>query len=165
MIDVAESYLSELLRRLKIPPAQRDQLLKKFAESLELPQFFAELDAAIQESKTRILSLAEDWDGEGAKLYLEDSWLRAVDFLRKVAEKLWIDTGLQFNLPEILPGPQGSIDLHWKSPKFELLINFPEDPTEPTDVYGDNYEERVLKGTFEVEELLGVIAAWLKNYL
>jgi hypothetical protein len=43
--------------------------------------------------------------------------------------------------PKILPGPHGSIDLHWKMPKRELLINIPANPEEPGSYYGDDREE------------------------
>jgi hypothetical protein len=41
----------------------------------------------------------------------------------------------------ILPGPYGSIDLHWRTPKRELLINVPDDAEGPASYYGDDREE------------------------
>ncbi len=165
MLDVNESYLSQLLKRLKVSPEQRDLLLRKYTEELAITQSFEDLNDAIEESRQRILTLKEDWDGDGGKPYQEETWKRATTFIRKLSEKLWLDVGLKLPVPKICPGPGGSIDVHWKSQKYELLINVPENADEPADVYGDNYKELVIKGTFEILELIGVIAEWLKTYL
>ncbi len=37
-------------------------------------------------------------------------------------------TGSILDAPNILPGPDNSIDLHWDYPKYEILINIPADP-------------------------------------
>ncbi len=165
MLDVNESYLNQLLKRLNVPSEQRDLLLRKYTEALAVPQAFKELNAAIEESKHRILSLEEDWDAEGGKPYAEETWSRAANFIRKLSEKLWMDAGLKLNVPKIRPGAGGSIDLHWKLRKYELLINVPENSREPADVYGDNYKDLVIKGTFDLHELIGVMAEWLKTYI
>ena len=46
-----------------------------------------------------------------------------------------------FDAPEILPGPGGSIDLHWKTDARELLINVPADPQDTISYYGDDRAE------------------------
>ena len=94
------------------------------------------LSSAIQESRS-LLDLPDDWDDEGSPGYAEATWMRAVDFLLHNAERLWQDQGVTVSAPEILPGPNGSIDLHWRVNNHELLLNIPANLDELADYYGD----------------------------
>src|SRR5437870_4510321 len=67
----------------------------------------------------KILNLKEDWDDEGSAGYEETTWKRATDFLLNHARWLWKAQGILIDAPRILPGPDGSIDLHWKARNFE----------------------------------------------
>jgi hypothetical protein len=46
-----------------------------------------------------------------------------------------------FDPPEIMPGPNGSMDLHWKTDARELLINVPPRSEETISYYGDDRAE------------------------
>jgi hypothetical protein len=110
-----------------------------------------------------ILDLEEDWDEQGSLGYSELIWGRATDFLVLIAEVAVDLYGRELPMPEILPGPDQSIDLHWKSEGFELLVNIPDDHEKAASFYGDNYGELSIKGTFKPEKPNRGLVAWLVN--
>ncbi|HMF30462.1 MAG TPA: hypothetical protein VKK79_03565 [Candidatus Lokiarchaeia archaeon] len=132
-----------------------DELHKKFTAFYE----------TIEQSRDKILSLEENWDGEGAKGYLQETWERAAEFAKKVSYFLWKQTQKLIATPMILPGPDGSIDVHWKSSKFDLLVNLPEDVAEPATFSGDDYAQNVIKGTFEIDKMSQGLLYWLMDFL
>ena len=87
------------------------------------------------------MQLQDDWDEEGSPGYSESTWNRAVKFLLENAVHLWPRYRVWVEAPRILPGPYGSIDLYWRTPKRELLINIPANAEEPASYYGDDREE------------------------
>jgi len=109
------------------------------SRSFTLP-VIKKLQDAIQQSQF-ILELGDDWDEEGSSSYSESTLKRAQSFLLKNAVQLWRRHKTCFDPPIIEPGPYGSIDLHWRAPKRELLINVPANPEEPISYYGDDKEE------------------------
>ena len=104
-----------------------------------------ELDEAIARSRS-ILELRDDWDEAGALGYEEETWARAVALLRRHAAAA-MAMGGSIGVPRILPGPGGSIDLHWRSADFEILLNIPEEENRPVEFYGDDHSGSVLRGT------------------
>ena len=76
-----------------------------------------------------ILNLNDDWDEKGSPGYEQTTWQRACDFLVRQAKFARESHKRNLPAPRILPGPDGSIDVHWKMPQFELLVNIPEDPS------------------------------------
>ncbi len=131
-------------------------------DDLRDDRVFGELVNAVNEAR-RILDLGDDWDGEGSLAISQDTFDRAVEFLTKQADWVWSSFGTRLSVPIIGPGPNGSIDLHWKQPGWELLINIPADTNELASFYGDNYGAQKIKGSFDTKtENLG-IAAWLMN--
>ena len=103
------------------------------------------LSVAIQASRS-LLDLPDNWDDEGSPAYAKSTWTRAVDFLLHNAERLWQDQGVVVSAPQILPGPDGSIDLHWRIKNHELLLNIPADPNLLADYYGDTEDGNAIKG-------------------
>jgi hypothetical protein len=97
----------------------------------------------------RILDLPEDWDEEGAVGYSEDTWARAIQYLRRQALACWFHQGVAIPRPRIGPGPAGSIDIHWQTASYELLINVPRDESARATFYGDDYGALSIKGTFD----------------
>ena len=77
------------------------------------------------------------------------------------AEGLWESWGMRLPVPRIGPGPEGSIDLHWKQPSWELLVNIPADANEMATFYGDNYGVQKIRGTLDPQKFNLGIAAWL----
>jgi len=125
-------------------------------------QFYQRLKAEIEQAK-RILELHEDWDGEGSPGYSEETLKRAIDFLDTHVEQLWKSFGFRPPIPRIGPGPDGSVDLHWKDASWELLVNIPRDINKMAAFYGDDYGVQKIRGTVESQKFNLVIAAWLMN--
>jgi len=115
----------------------------------------------IKNSETRILSLEDNWDKEGSKAYKKESFDRAVTFLEQLYQKLIYEHDLRIQIPAIGPGPEGSIDIHWKTNKFELLLNIPEDYQELAGFYGDDYDKESIEGNLNLTSLQDVLVRWL----
>jgi hypothetical protein len=103
----------------------------------------SEMSSLLDEiNKSRsLLELEDNWDDEGSVGYDESTWLRARNFLIRNAVRLHQSKKKPFDSPEISPGPNGSIDLHWKTDARELLINVPADPQDTISYYGDDRAE------------------------
>jgi hypothetical protein len=109
-----------------------------------------------------ILDMEDDWDEEGSPGFLETTWKRATDFVLQVALSFRRQpSGFWVEPPRILPGPIGSIDIHWKTSKRELLINVPANPKEPADYYGSGSATDVIKGKLETSAKNEWILVWL----
>lgn len=120
------------------------------------------LEAEIKRAKL-LLELRDDWDGEGSPGYLEATIDRAIAFLNTHTERLSDMYGIQPPIPSIGPGPEGSIDIHWKQPTWELLVNIPADADKMAAFYGDNYGTQKIKGSLDPEYFNLGIAEWLAN--
>jgi hypothetical protein len=84
--------------------------------------------AAIEASKP-LLDLGEDWDGAGSPPPSPEAWERAYRIL--VSRE-------SLPVPRIMPGPDASFDLHWKTATRELLLSVPADWKAPVTYYGDD---------------------------
>ena len=106
-----------------------------------------------------ILALEDDWDEAGAAKYDPAVLRRAEAFLRESAD--WLDKtqGRVLVAPDIAPGPKGSIDLHWRLPRLELLLNVPANPAAPITFYGDDRHGFVIRGS--AMEAGGPLFTWL----
>lgn len=114
-----------------------------------LPSALAHLGAEIERSRA-MLGLEDDWDDEGSPGYAETTWSRAIGFLVQNATQLWDGYGIAIEAPKVRKGPDGSIDLDWRTPHHELLVNVPADEADPTSYYGDDGAgARTIKGTLE----------------
>lgn len=118
------------------------------------------LRAAIDRSRA-VLELPDDFDDEGSPAYTEEVWRRAVTFLEQNAE--WVRSCFDrlIEAPEILPGPEGSIDIHWDYPSYELLVNIPADPEGMAGFYGDDRGKISIKGTFDPKTFNHGLLLWL----
>ena len=127
-----------------------------------LPDYnLKEIDKLIESSR-KMLELEKDWDGEGAIPIAESTWQRAVDFLRGAASTLWRKYNLQLESPTIVPASDGSIDLHWKLSRRELLINVPSGQGQWADYYGDNKQGgNVVKGNLDTAAPNHWLFVWL----
>lgn len=123
-----------------------------------------ELLEAIHKSRS-ILQLERDWDGEGSPGFSEATLKRATDFLISSASRYWRDHRKRLIAPRILPGPDGNIDLHWKTPRRELLISIPTNPAESASYYGDDEDdgmENAIRGEkLDISTYNEWIIAWL----
>lgn len=157
---------SQWITTAKVPVAkarysQRNYKIPSKTSQTKRGGYPFELETAIEESR-KLLSLEKDWDGEGSPPVETETWERAIAFLRKHARFLVNCASHDVPIPEILPGPQGSIDIHWESNDLELLVNIPADPEKPAGFYGDDKVYRsVIKGSFDDRYInLGLIQ-WL----
>jgi hypothetical protein len=133
-------------------------ITSRVAPGGELAASFA---AAIEKSRL-MLALPEDWDAEGSPAYQEETWQRAVDFLVRIAVEFWGAYGIVPAAPRIRKGPLGSIDLHWLTPKRELLINVPVEAGTPFDFYGDDRQgDHQVKGALNPAEENHWLMRWL----
>jgi hypothetical protein len=124
------------------------------------------LEAEIELSK-QILDYKDDWDGEGSPAYSMETWQRAVDFLKYYIQAAWQKLRIVLSIPKILPGPDGSIDLHWKTDIYELLVNIPPKDTNFAGFYGDTTSGDLIKGKISLQKKelrLGLIE-WLDNQM
>ncbi|HEX3556343.1 MAG TPA: hypothetical protein VIA62_24250 [Thermoanaerobaculia bacterium] len=121
---------------------------------------FTKLFTAINESR-ELLTLTEDWDEAGSPAIEPKTWERATDWVKRYAELLWDRRGIVLPAPRILPGPDGSIDIHWKTPRRELLLNIPANPEEPASYYGDDFGSDKKKGILETGALDMGLVSWL----
>jgi hypothetical protein len=124
------------------------------------PPNFDQIMAALDESR-RILEWDDDWDGEGSPKYEETTWQRAADFLRSNALRLWEEYASSIEAPRVLPGPDGSIDIHWQTGDHELLVNIPADSDELATYYGDTPKGHVIKGKLDTSADNPWLLMWL----
>lgn len=114
----------------------------------------------IEESR-KILDWMDDWDEERSPGYTEDTWRRATDFVRRNAADLWYYYGIIMDPPKVLPGPNGSIDIHWQGPNHELLINVPPDINQMATFYGDDRSGNIIKGRLNTSTRNQWLIMWL----
>lgn len=115
------------------------------------------------ESSREILELKDDWDGEGGQGYLKETWQRAASFVRNYARRLWSEHEVLIPAPKILPGPNGSIDVHWEEKDFELLVNISADREEKAEFYGDDYGSIYIKGKLNPSTFNRGLIEWLQK--
>lgn len=94
-----------------------------------------------------MLEWGDNWDGEGSPGYTQSTLARAQDFLVANSIRLWQACRAVVDAPRVLPGPDGSIDLHWQIGDRELLLNVPADQDAPATYFGDSPMGEVVKGS------------------
>jgi hypothetical protein len=85
-----------------------------------------------------LLSLSDDWDGEGALKIQQQTVDRALMILRGALEAVDFGSLPQLLKPDITPLSNGSVDVYWKSDTFTLLINVPAGDSDTAEFYGSN---------------------------
>jgi len=129
----------------------------------EIPPELHEIEKAIEESRS-ILDLRDDWDGEGSPGYADEVLDRANEFLIENAVHLWTTCGLRVDAPVIGPGPNGSIDIHWRTRDRSLLVNIPADDDEVATFYGDDRRDparRTVEGRLDLSAQNHWLLMWL----
>lgn len=91
-----------------------------------LPDTLLSLQKSIEKSKY-ILDLQANWDGEDAEAYTQNVWIKAVSFLCEFSIDIHNTFGKTPVTPNIYHGPEGSIDILWKTDNLNLLLNIPKD--------------------------------------
>src|ERR1700678_3773675 len=111
----------------------------------------AEVDRALCieiERAEGMLENADDRD-EDAAVFSRETLDRAVEFLKAQSAKLRKMYGSFAPVPHIGPGPDESVDLHWKRESWELLVNIPANPDRLATFYGDDYGAQKIKGSLD----------------
>ncbi len=122
--------------------------------------FDHEVDQEIARASKAILGLEDNWNGEGSSACSKVTLDRAINFLKVHVNALIEESG-KIIVPRILPGPEGSIDLHWRTSKLELLVNVPPDDG-PVSFYGDDFSDgNSIKGTFNLKSVSKHLVRWL----
>jgi hypothetical protein len=121
-----------------------------------------ELKAEIEHAKA-ILTLGNDWDEGGGAAYSENVFARAVAFVAAHSTKGYDLCSSYPPAPRISPGPDGSIDLHWKQKTWELLVNIPADDSQMAVFYGDDYGAAKIRGSFDPRTVNLGIVNWLMH--
>ena len=80
------------------------------------------MDKAIEQAETHFHGLKEGWDDEGALPIKWDTLAKAAAFLRYAEYH-----DHEIPVPCIVPVPDGSVDLEWRTEAYHVLVNFPED--------------------------------------
>lgn len=126
-----------------------------------LPAVLSRLAEEIEASWS-LLGLCDDWDGDGSVGYERATWSRVTRFLASTAERIWLNLGEVIPTPDISPGPRGSIDLHWRTPDREMLINFPADENSAIRFYGDDGNRGTpIEGELEFGDSNRWVLMWL----
>ena len=123
-----------------------------------------QLEEKLKKVSDTILNYPNNWDGNGAEPFKEDTWERSVKFLKNILFNIWkkVET---IPIPSILPVPDSSIDIHWDTNTFELLINIPSRLKELIHYSGEPNEnpENEIEGRCNDDLVELVITNWLKE--
>ncbi len=120
----------------------------------------SDLEAAIQRSRG-MLDLPDNWDDDGGSRIDTATWERAISFLRDNALHLWSEGHVHVGAPVISQVGDGSIDIHWKDERRQLLINVPASGDEPIEFYGDDRGRTIVKGVVDPSASTRWLFAWL----
>lgn len=118
-------------------------------EVISIPFELRDLYQEINKSKY-ILDLSENHDDQGGDEYNEGTWKKAIIFLSKYISWIYTESGKIISSPKIFHGPDGSIDIQWKTNEFKLLINVPSENDIAT-FYGNYQDSQEIEGSFNLE--------------
>jgi hypothetical protein len=123
----------------------------------------SENDLCLQAELERAEAMFEHLEDpeEEAPAYSKDALNRASAFLFAQSGRSRKMYNAFAPVPSIGPGPNGSVDLHWKRNNWELLVNIPADNNELAAFYGDNYGTQKIKGNFDPRTFDWGIIQWL----
>jgi hypothetical protein len=112
----------------------------------DLPDQLSHIKMEIERSRDLLQNAVQIAVEEGEAAYTTDVWERAVWFLARNAWWALARLGRVIDSPRVLPGPDGSVDLHWDEPKYELLVNIPAQRSAWAGFYGDDRGNLTIKG-------------------
>lgn len=127
-----------------------------------LPQALHAVADRLERSRT-MLDLEEDWDGEGSRGYEEATWRRAATLVVTASVAHYRRGGSDVALPVITKGDDGSIDLQWRTPTRNILINVPADVDQRVSFFAHDRAnlKRDLGGDLEPAANNEWLLAWL----
>lgn len=129
----------------------------------ELPIQLYEIKKSIDDAKY-MLDLEEDWDDEGGMPVDKNTFIRAIKFLINYSVWLLRNQSIFLVPPQIHPGPDGSIDILWRTKNYRMLINVLPNPERQFEYYGDDKKDgNSIKGKVPSNGVQEFLALWLKN--
>ena len=155
-------YDSRYMSSADAPPESECPSPKAVRERAFDEHFDSLLDLRI--SSNRLLELTEDWDEEGSLPYRKETLERAFDFLFGFINYAYDSTNKLVDIPRVLPGPEGSIDILWKNDRSKLLLNVPP-RTELLGYYGYNRKGEEVRGRIhpDAQGFAQTLAMWLSQ--
>jgi hypothetical protein len=126
-----------------------------------VPPQLASLEAAIEAARREFASFRQE-DEEALVPPEMATFERTAAFLMRSAAWLLERDGVVLEAPVLTPGPEGSIDILWRSQETELLVNIPPGRSE-ADFYGDTKDGLRIKGTFNPDIHHSGILSWLRD--
>jgi hypothetical protein len=92
---------------------------------------------------------------------------RTVDYAASVAISLWSGYrglfGVDMPIPRFRPGPHGSIDLRWRTPRFQLLVNVPKEAGADVTAFGKALGSLSISATFDRASPDGGLLEWVHD--
>ena len=122
------------------------------------PEEDALLDDVL-ETASEIVSVRFDQD---EPTILSAAFDRARKFLRTQSLEMKKRLGYFPPTPNISPGPNGSVDLHWEQPTWRLLVNIPATETHAS-FYGECAGNGKIKGNLDPNRWNLGITSWLSK--
>jgi len=98
------------------------------------------------------IKLKDARDENGEAIAADETVARAVSFVKSIFNQAIEEFNIEIDIPDILPGPNKSIDIFWNFPNYEMLVNVPASAAVPLTYYGDDRGDNVTKGTLPTLE-------------
>jgi hypothetical protein len=121
------------------------------------------LRAAIARAQSYLQQHHDSEDPDAAQLPNDITWGRVEAFLL-AQSRLALQLGhvALLDIPFVSVADGGSVDLYWRDDERTLLINIPEDLTQPASYYGQNVAGTVtMGGSVATDESTPMLAVWL----
>ncbi len=123
-------------------------------QRIELPYQLEKLYDAIDKSRYLIGYKEIDEDTGIETLYEKTTWERSIKFLAQLGKWAFEKHDLVIDAPKIYDGPNGSIDMYWKSDSYRLMINFPTNENTAPSYYGDDYADLRFEASIDLKKNL-----------
>ena len=140
--------------------ARRKQLVDEKEPQSSKLESVENYERAVKKSR-RLLELSDNWDDEGSPRVNSAAWNKATDFVLEMVRAFTGRIRRPLPVPAISAGPEGSIDVHWRTERREILLNFSADQTLAPSYYGDNYADETIKGTLDTTSKNIWLLYWL----
>jgi len=95
----------------------------------------------------KILTLKDDWDGEGSVCFSNETWEGVVSFLIEYSKGVFSKSKDVIDIPKVYPSLNGSIDIDWETNDYGILINIDNGGNLGT-FYADDKKNQKVEGEF-----------------
>jgi hypothetical protein len=138
-------------------PASRAKQLK--VGDVVLPMHLHEFEERVEVSRAVIGRVDPD-DGTSV---VASTWRRTAEFVARIARLYWQRVAQLPPLPVITDGPEGSVDVVWRSGSRQILLNVPDDDDDVITASGIDTgdDDRRFRDSFRPSET----PAWLLHWL